>query len=326
MGGAGHARLAVTMCVSGWLLDADDFTRPWEPLSSLDAERIAVCWESEELLKLGKAFKAVMSDAGVMELVKGGAMHTALHGVLSAVALPAAFLTAASLIDNSWARALDRADQASALLAAALMDGAWYLRRPVTLLGYSLGARIVFGAMRRLAAAKAVGIVESVVLFGAPVNGDVAAWDEVRRVTAARLVNVYSENDWILALAYRATTLASGVAGLRAVPAEGVENINVTHLVRGHTSYPATLPQLLGVISAAPPSRRARLTRGPHKRHAHTDVFTTAFACGQAAATLRKMSSQHTSRTKASRRAVYSPRPRLARALSHARRARVGRL
>jgi hypothetical protein len=108
MGGGGHAKLAVTMCVSGWLTDEQDFSRPWEPLSSLDAERIAVCWESEVLLKLGNALKSVMSDAGVMEMVKGGAMHTALHGVLSAVALPAAFLTATSMIDNSWARALAR--------------------------------------------------------------------------------------------------------------------------------------------------------------------------------------------------------------------------
>ena len=38
------------------------------------------------------------------------------------------------------------------LLAVALMEGSWYHRRPVTLLGYSLGARIVFGAMQRLAA------------------------------------------------------------------------------------------------------------------------------------------------------------------------------
>jgi hypothetical protein len=257
LGGGGHPRLAVTMCVSGWLQEREDFTRPWEPLSSLDTERIAVCWESEVLIKLGTALKAVMSDAGMMEVMKGGAMHTALHGVLSAVALPAAFLTATSLIDNSWARALDRADQAAVLLAAALMDGAWYLRRPVTLLGYSLGARVVFLALQRLAAAGCVGCVESVILFGAPVPAEAAEWDAVRQVTAARLVNVYSENDWVLALAYRASSLATGVAGLRPVPAEGVENINVTHLVKGHTAYPATLPKLLGVISTAPPSRRA---------------------------------------------------------------------
>jgi hypothetical protein len=229
----------------------------WQPLSSLDTERIAVCWESEVLIKLGTALKALMSDAGVMELMKGGAMHTALHGVLSAVALPAAFLTATSMIDNIWARALDRAEQAAVLLAAALMDGAWYLRRPVTRLGYSLGARIIFLALQRLAAAGCVGVVESVILFGAPVTADPAEWDTVRQVTAARLVNVYSENDWVLASAYRASSLATGVAGLRPVPAEGVENINVTHLVKGHTSYPSTLPKLLGVISTAPPCRRA---------------------------------------------------------------------
>ena len=244
-----HARLAVTLCVSGWLTDTDDFVRPWEPLSGLDAERIAVVWETAELLKLGAALKAAVGDIGVAELVKHGAMHTAVQGILSAVALPATVLTAASFIDNSWARCLDRADQAATLLAVALMEGSWYHRRPVTLLGYSLGARIVFGAMQRLAAQGASGIVETVVLFGAPVTAVAADWDAVRQVTAGRLVNVYSENDWMLGLAYRASALSAGVAGLRAVGAEGVENIDVSHLVRGHTAYPSMLPQLLRLIS-----------------------------------------------------------------------------
>jgi len=244
-----HARMAVTLCVSGWLQDKEDFVRPWAPLSALDAERIAVVWESKELLNLGAALKAAATDVGVAELVKHGAMHTILQGLLAAVALPATFLTAASLIDNSWARCLDRADQAGALLACALMEGAWYQRRPVTLLGYSLGARVVFGAMQRLAQAGCSGIVETVVLFGAPVSETTAEWDAVRQVVSCRLVNVYSENDWVLGLAFRATALSSVVAGLRAVHAEGVENVDVSSLVKGHTQYPLMLPQLLRVIS-----------------------------------------------------------------------------
>ena len=246
-----HARLAVTLCVSGWLTDPEDFVRPWEPLSGLDAERIAVVWETAELLKLGAALKAAVGDIGVAELVKHGAMHTAVQGLLAAVALPATVLTAASFIDNSWARCLDRADQAATLLAVALAEGAWYHRRPVTLLGYSLGARIVFGAMQRLAAQGLSGIVETVVLFGAPITAVPAEWDAVRQVTAGRLVNVFSENDWMLGLAYRASALSAGVAGLKAVAAEGVENIDVSHLVKGHTQYPTMLPQLLRLISQA---------------------------------------------------------------------------
>jgi len=246
-----HARLAVTLCVSGWLTSgAEDFVKPWEPLSGLDAERIALVWETKELLKLGAALKAAVGDIGVAELIKQGAMHTTLQGVLSAVALPATFLTAASFIDNSWARCLDRADQAAALLAVALQEGSWYHRRPITLLGYSLGARIVFGAMQLLAAQGASGIVETVVLFGAPVSATPAEWDAVRQVTAGRLVNVFSENDWALGVAYRASALSAGVAGLRAVQAEGVENVDVSHLVRGHTAYPSMLPQLLRLISS----------------------------------------------------------------------------
>jgi len=246
-----HARMALTLCVSGWLNEEDDFTVPWEPLSAVDAERVGVVWESTELLSLGAAMKAAVTDVGVAEVVKHGAMHTALQGLLSAVALPATALTATSLIDNSWARCCDRADQAAALLAVALMEGAWYSRRPVTLLGYSLGARVVFGALQRLAAAGFAGCVETAVLFGAPLPSEPAEWDRVRQVVAGRLVNVYSENDWLLGLAYRSHALSSAAAGLRPVPAEGVENVDASTIIRRHTQYPKELPALLRHISTS---------------------------------------------------------------------------
>jgi len=246
-----HARMALTLCVSGWLSEAEDFTRPWEPLSAVDAERVGVVWESDELLSLGTAMKAAVTDVGMAEVVKHGAMHTALQGLLSAVALPATMLTAASLIDNSWARCCDRADQAALLLAAALLEGAWYSRRPVTLLGYSLGARVVFGALQRLADAGAAGVVETLVLFGAPLPSDPAEWERVRQVVAGRLINVYSEHDWLLSLAYRSHALSSAAAGLRPVAAEGVENVDAGAIIKRHTRYPKELPALLRHISTS---------------------------------------------------------------------------
>ena len=246
-----HARLALTICCSGWLGELEDTTRPWEPLSAVDAERVAVVWETAELLNLGAAMKSAVTDVGMAEVVKHGAMHTALQGFLSAVALPATMLTAASLIDNSWARCCDRADQAATLLAVALMEGSWYGRRPVTLLGYSLGARVVFGALQKLADAGASGVVETLVLFGAAVPSEPAEWERVRQVVAGRLVNVYSENDWLLGLAYRSNSISSAAAGMRPVPAEGVENVDASLIIKRHTQYSRDLPLLLRHISAS---------------------------------------------------------------------------
>lgn len=146
---------------------------------------------------------------------------------------------------------LDRADQAGELLAAALVDGGWYHRRPVTLLGYSFGARVIFTALRRLALSGAVGVVESAVLLGAPVPSCESAWAPLRFVVAGRLVNVHSDGDWVLALAHRAASLDLGgpAAGLAPVSTRGVENFDVSHLVAGHTAYPAALPALLRLVS-----------------------------------------------------------------------------
>jgi Protein of unknown function (DUF726) len=77
--------------------------------------------------------------------------------------------------------------------------------RPVTLLGYSLGARAIFYALQALAAAgeRGQGIVENAVLLGAPLGTATKRWKKVRSVVAGRLVNGYSTRDFVLSLVYR---------------------------------------------------------------------------------------------------------------------------
>jgi pimeloyl-ACP methyl ester carboxylesterase len=55
----------------------------------------------------------------------------------------------AQMIDHAWGVALDRAQKAGQLLAAALMAGG-HGDRPVTLVGYSMGARLIFHALLEL--------------------------------------------------------------------------------------------------------------------------------------------------------------------------------
>jgi len=89
--------------------------------------------------------------------------------------------------------------------------------RPVTLVGYGMGARLIFHCLETLAAEggpEARGIVENAVLIGAPVGTSLAKWEAVRKVVAGRLVNCYAWNDWILALLYRSKSYEIGVAGL----------------------------------------------------------------------------------------------------------------
>ncbi|KAK8444750.1 hypothetical protein SEVIR_9G193950v4 [Setaria viridis] len=70
-------------------------------------------------------------------------------------------------------------------------------------------------------------------------------WEPARKMVAGRFVNVYSTNDWILGITFRASLLTQGLAGIQAVDVPGVENVDVTELVFGHSSYLSLVQQIL---------------------------------------------------------------------------------
>lgn len=92
--------------------------------------------------------------------------------------------------------------------------------RPVTLIGYGMGARVIFHCLMVLAKDPlngGKGIVENAVLLGAPVGTHHTEWQAARGVVAGRLVNCYSTQDWFLALMYRCRSWDVHVAGLQPV-------------------------------------------------------------------------------------------------------------
>lgn len=75
------------------------------------------------------------------------------------------------MLDNSWSVALNKADKAGLELANALLSRAQG-GRPVNLVGYSIGARVIFSCLKELSTRKqADGLVQDVVLLGPPVTG-----------------------------------------------------------------------------------------------------------------------------------------------------------
>ncbi|TVY18597.1 putative membrane protein [Lachnellula arida] len=138
------------------------------------------------------------------------------------------------VVDNPFSVAKNRADKAGLVLADALINKAQG-ERPVTLIGYSLGARMIYSCLMSLAERRAFGLVESAVLVGTPAPSDAAPWRAMRSVVSGRLINVYSENDYILAFLYRTSSIQYGVAGLQEVQdVKGIENVNVSDMVSGH--------------------------------------------------------------------------------------------
>ena len=153
------------------------------------------------------------------------------------------------LIDNPWSNALDRAYAAGLVLADVLIQRHAGVR-PISLIGFSLGARVIFYALDELAKRKAFGIVQDVYLFGTTVTAPKATWLNARAAVAGRFVNAYASNDWVLGYLFRATSGGiSSVAGLRAIEmVPGLENIDVTDKIAGHMSYRPCMPALLETV------------------------------------------------------------------------------
>ena len=150
------------------------------------------------------------------------------------------------LIDNPWSNALDRARSAGRVLADVLIHRHLGVR-PITLIGFSLGARVIFYALLELAKQKQFGIVQDVFLLGATLTVTQTMWCETRSVVSGRYVNAFAKNDWVLNYLFRATSGGVGaVAGLRPIEGvPGIENVNVTDKIAGHMSYRTFMPLIL---------------------------------------------------------------------------------
>lgn len=122
--------------------------------------------------------------------------------------------------------------------------------RPVTLMGFSLGARLIYFCLLELAAKGAHGIVEEVYLFGCPVMSTKKEWLQISSVVSGKIVNGYQKNDWVLGVLYRASSAAwADVPGLGPVDGiPGVENVKLDDVINGHLEYRLGMPKILQAV------------------------------------------------------------------------------
>lgn len=228
-------RLRVAIAVSGWLRDPDEVVAPWRYIGK-GTEGFALRWELEALLKLGHSLETFITSAA-WGYAKKKIIEQTVFAAFTAAMWPLGLLKIASVLDNPFSVAKYRADKAGEVLADALINKVQG-ERPVTLIGYSLGARLIYSCLQRLADRKAFGLVENVVLLGAPCPSDAPDWRKMRSVVSGRVINVFSTQDYILGFLYRTSSVQLGVAGLQPVlGVRGVQNVDVTELVDGHLQY-----------------------------------------------------------------------------------------
>ena len=240
-------RLRVTIGITGWVTDEEDFVDPWRVIGA-DSEVFALRWELKSLMKLGNSITAMVTSAAWGIAKNEILSKTLLAEIMSAVFLPLGLLKVARIADNPFSVARSRSEKAGKVLADALISKVQG-ERPVNLIGYSLGSRVIYSCLLTLAKREAYGLVESVILMGSPIPSNPGHWRRMRSVVSGRLVNVYSKNDSVLAVLYRTSSLQLGVAGLQRIEnLTSVENVDVSDLISGHMRYQFLVGRILKII------------------------------------------------------------------------------
>ncbi|KAF8998765.1 DUF726-domain-containing protein [Hymenopellis radicata] len=241
-----NKRVNCIITVPGFLNGVQDDPRlPFSVLDPIVGDVFSVLWEPEMIRETGSAL-SILTGEVLTQLGTTVLQATVMTALMSALQWPIVLTKLGYLIDNPWNNALDRARAAGAVLADVLIQRHLGVR-PITLIGFSLGARVIFYALVELAKQKAFGIVQDVFILGATLSVSQQMWLQTRSVVSGRYVNAFARNDWVLNYLFRATSGGVGtVAGLR--PIEGVpglENVDVTDKIAGHMSYRTFMPLIL---------------------------------------------------------------------------------
>jgi hypothetical protein len=240
-----NKRTNLIVTVAGWMTGkVDDVRLPFSTIDPIMGDIYSVNWEPEMLQSTGQTIQILATEA-LTQTVQQILASTMLATLMMGLSLPIVLTKLSYLIDNPWTVSLARADATGLILADSLIDRNLGVR-PITLVGFSLGSRVIFSCLKELAKRGALGLVQNVYLFGSPIVAKKEEYLRARTVVSGRFLNGYATNDWILGYLFRATSGGiMRISGLASVDVEGIENKDVTEHVPGHMAYRAMMPTLL---------------------------------------------------------------------------------
>ncbi|MEZ9833029.1 DUF726 domain-containing protein [Vibrio breoganii] len=206
-------------------------------------------WGAKSNAMLGKAFATgVFSQTAktmLIQIAKTGSVSAAKK--LSPLAWTS-FL--AELATNPWHTAMVRAAQAGVQLAEAISrtEG-----QKFTLVGHSLGCRVIYYALEALAS-KEENYIEDVILLGGAVGrNDEKGWSRALSAIEGSLYNCHSENDSILAILYQTANAGlSSPIGYAPICLDNSKLINVdcSELVDSHMNWKKYYSDILNKINS----------------------------------------------------------------------------
>jgi pimeloyl-ACP methyl ester carboxylesterase len=206
-----------------------------------------VNWSSKSRIELASAFGKGMGSAGAVELMKRIAT-SATRKAGKAINPLHLFNLAAGLLGNPWHTTMARAGSTGAQLAEALSrtEG-----KTFTLVGHSLGCRVIYYALEALAT-KPERFIDNVILLGGAVGRtDTEAWSRAASAVRGRIFNCYSLRDSVLSTLYK--TANAGLSdpiglGPIALKGEKIRNLDATDAVGSHFEWKPKYSELVTEI------------------------------------------------------------------------------
>jgi hypothetical protein len=119
----------------------------WDWEAHYSGELYTVTWETEFLMKLCRVVEVLFYEIG-NQVSRQVLQQTIIGGMVSAVAIPSALTTATGVIDDPYQLCSFRSEKAGIELAHCLLESDE--GRPVSLVGFSFGARVIFSCLLEL--------------------------------------------------------------------------------------------------------------------------------------------------------------------------------
>ena len=121
----------------------------WDYHATYGGELYTVRWESDLIEELCMSVFDLAADV-VTGATKQLLKYTVLSALATALTIPVALKSAADMIDGTWTLVVERSDLAGQELAQSLLFSTAG-NRPVNLVGFSFGARVIYSCLKELA-------------------------------------------------------------------------------------------------------------------------------------------------------------------------------
>ena len=244
--------VALTIMVDGLSKSDQKESSSWAVMN-YSHEQYLLKYETKHLNRFTSAVSDLLKDAAVSLAADELVRYTIFSALASSLAWPVTLMSLTSVIDNPWSICMKRSKAVGIHLSSVLLKKI-HGDRPVTLVGYGLGARVIFFCLLDMVTKnkpeKYSGIIENAVLCGAPVTSQPLVWRKLCNAVSGKLANGYSSNDWVLSYLYKTTRVTTAVAGIRAVDVADrkLVNVDLSSVISGHSDYISKMGDVLKIF------------------------------------------------------------------------------